>query len=111
MALARSRRSGPNGDVQLTPTPIASRGLAEPPRKNSLKPFDLLYPVGQAVGSPGRIVFVSEGVVSVAGRKQVATMSVRIGLVMLQSEPTSTKADGRSPTLRRPELVGNSSSS
>jgi len=38
MALARSILSGPNGDTQLTPTPIDKRGLGEFPRKTSLKP-------------------------------------------------------------------------
>src|SRR5574338_668981 len=37
-ALAMSIRSGPNGEVQLTPTPIDRRGLPELPRNSSLKP-------------------------------------------------------------------------
>src|SRR3982751_2886509 len=104
MALARSRRSGPNGEVQLTPTPIDSRGVGESPTKNSLKPAIRENPAVPLVGP--QVVCVPPGtswnalpvVFSVTGT-QVAITSVRIGRVMLNSEPTSTNAEGLNPTL------------
>ena len=45
-----SSRSGPNGEIQLTPIPIEIRGLGELPRNTSLKPGLGVNWVGFATG-------------------------------------------------------------
>ena len=48
-AFARSMRSGPKGETQLTPMPIDKRGFGELPRKRSWKPGDAVNKVGSFV--------------------------------------------------------------
>src|SRR5687768_5028521 len=106
-----SMRNGPNGETQLTPTPIARRGLGELPRNSSFTPAMRVKPVaGQVwVASPGRMMIGGGGAV-VAVDWQTAMISVSSGDFSAHTEPTSTNADGRRPMLRIDELVGNSSS-
>ena len=109
-ALARSIRSGPNGEIQLTPMPIDRRGLAELPRKNSLNPGTRVNPsscpmwrrrsstvhrTGRHVESPCPSVFGTGTQVAMMSRQDRA-WSAR------HSDPTSMNADGRRPTLRKP---------
>src|SRR4051812_19824669 len=103
-------RSGPNGDVQLTPMPTDSRGFAELPRNSSLNPGEAAYSVESQAGSRGPRSIVVNPVVASIG-VQMLTTSISWGFFTFHTDPTSTKADGRRPTLLRPEVTGNSSSS
>src|SRR5690348_13039487 len=97
MALARSRRSGPNGEIQFTPTPTDTRGLGELPRKSSLNPGVASKDVGLGTVLPARS-FVQSGVELLNDVNPVvpdlgaqkATMSVSVGWVMLHNDPAST---------------------
>src|SRR3954469_11783487 len=111
-------RSGPKGETQLTPTPIARRGLAELPRKNSLNPGAeaksagvCTAPVSSTLQSATGLVNETRLLVLVADGEQMYFTSSSDGCLTCQSDPTSTKADGLRPRLLSPELTGNSSSS
>ena len=75
-ALARSSRSGPKGETQLTPMPIDKRGFGELPRNSSLKPATRVKPLvpvsaPQVCGPvPGRIWNGFPVVLAVTGMMQ-----------------------------------------
>ena len=58
-ALAMSIRSGPNGDVQLTPMPTERRGLAELPIIGNIDRIEVLTPQGKPRTGErnGRVIF------------------------------------------------------